>query len=1031
MKITPEQWTRLSALLDVALDLHAEERDAWLKNLPDDTLDLVEPLRTLLMQCARIETDDFLKSPDFAAVMRAESARRTAGENVKDQNPVEHWVQVDRLLDRILAMPVTDREAFVLQEVTDARLRDEVLALLAGFETRGDLLDRPAVDALSRRAPMPDLQPGHRVGSYRIVALLGRGGMGEVYRAARADGQFEQQIALKLLRQDAVEHLGLFVTERRILATLEHPGIARLYDAGIGTDGRPYMVIELVEGIPITDWCRQHNASLNQRLALFGQVCDAVVYAHQHLVIHRDIKPGNILVTDDGRAKLLDFGVAKLLSSAAENATRNTPLTLAYGAPEQLTHTAVTTATDVYALGVLLFELLTDRLPWAVAEIPIAVAIDKVLHETPPALAAVVAGTATPPVPSRLLSGDLNAIVGKALRKESADRYVTVSALWADIVRHMRGEPVVAREGARLYVFGRFVRQYRWAVGAVAVLIVTLAAGLAGTTWQARRARMEATRATVTKDFLRSIFRASDPRIASDKPRAEITARQLLDLGAERIEKEFSGQPALQIELLGLTAEIYQNLYDEERYAAVQSRRIGLARAHYGPAHPVVIEGLISEADAACLRQDYAKANRLLGETDGLLKSAGLDQSLLRADWWRTKARALGAVVGGQVERARALDEALALYAELAPRSNEYAAALNMASRDYSERGEDQLARQTLEQALAVAEAAPERDDSLIAIYLNNLARKQEKLGEFVAADSTYERAEDLTRKTHGDNDATYWLIRAKHAQMLHQRGQRERANALFAQMLRQIPQGWTVNTNDTWARETYAECLAAEGRAHDAIPLLEAAHQTYLQRPQYEYDVREIRRKLGDAYDRAGRAADARALLKASRDEYVAKEGPDSPWTLRIRERWGRFLLDHSAPGDADFTTAESEFRAVLEKTADRPLLESALAHAGLARIENARGDSEEAHEQSEQALAALERVRGLYDLRVQSQLWLIHSTVLLTRGDMSGAHQWADKALEATRRYDDPSSPAIAEAEAAVRATAAVADRKLTVLK
>lgn len=947
-------------------------------------------------------------------------------------NTVGHWIQVDRLLDRVLALPITDRAAFVHQQTAaDPRLREEVLSLLAGLETRGDLLDRPAIDALSRHAPAPELQPGHRVGAYRVVALLGRGGMGEVYRAERADGQFEQQIALKFLRQDAVEHLGLFVAERRILARLEHPGIARLYDAGIDDDGRPYMVMELVEGVPITDWCRQRTVGLNQRLALFAQVCDAVAYAHQHVVIHRDIKPSNILVTADGRAKLLDFGVAKLLSGAVEDATRNTPLTLSYGAPEQLTHAAVSTATDIYALGVLLFELLTGRLPWAIGQIPVALAIDKVLHEAAPAPAAVAASVASAPVPARLLSGDLDAIVGKALRKEPGHRYVTVSGLSADVRRHVQGEPVVAREGARLYVFGRFVRRYRWAVAGIAALIVTLAAGLAGTAWQARRAQNEAARATVTKDFLLGVFRASDPRIASDKPRAEITARQLLDLGSQRIEKEFSGQPDLQIELLGLTAEIYANLYDEERYARTQQRRIELARAHYGSTHPIVIQGLISEADAACLRQDYAKANRLLDETDALLKSSGQDQSLLRADWWQTKARALGAVVNARVERAHALDQALALYARLAPDSNGYAAALNMVSRDYTERGEDVRARQVLEQALATAQAAPDRDDSLIAGFLNNLARKQEKLGEFVAADRTYERAEDLARKTHGESDATYWLIRAKHAQMLHLRGQRERANGLFAQMLRGIPQDWKTNTNDTWAREIYAECLVAEGRPHPAIPLLEAAYHTYLKRPQYEYDVREVRRKLGDAYDRAGRTADARNLLSSSRDEYLAKEGPDSPWTLRIRERWGRFLLDHSKPGEADFTSAESEFRAVLEKTADRLVLEPALAHAGLARIEAIRGHAESARRQSDLALAALERVQGLYDLRVQPQLWLVHSAVLLRSGDSLGAHQWAEKALAANRRYDDPSSPAIAEAAAAVRATAAVADRKVSVRK
>jgi hypothetical protein len=948
---------------------------------------------------------------------------------VKDRDAIERWAQVDRLLDRALALPVTERLVFLQQHTgDDRRLREEVLALLAGCDTRGDLLDRPAADALSRHAPAPEVQPGHRIGAYRVVALLGRGGMGEVYRAERADGQFEHQIALKLLRQDAVEHLGLFVGERRILAKLEHPGIARLYDAGIGDDGRPYMVMELVEGVPITDWCRRSKARLDQRLALFTQVCDAVTYAHRHLVIHRDIKPGNILVTEDGRAKLLDFGVSKLLSGAIEDATRNTPLTLSYGAPEQLTHSAVSTATDIYALGVLLFELLTDRLPWAIGEMPVAVAVDTVLHEPAPAIAGVAARMVSPPVSARLLSGDLDAIVAKAMRKEPGDRYVAVSDLSADISRHVKGEPVIAREGARLYVFSRFVHRYRWPAAGVAVLIVALAAGLAGTVWQARRAQTEAARATVTKDFLRSIFRVSDPRIASDKPRGEITARQMLDLGAERIEKEFAGQPDLQIELLGLTAEIYANLYDEERYAVAQKRRIELARAYYPPTHPIVIAGLISEADAACLRQDYAKANRLLDETDSLLKSSDQDRSVLRADWWRTKARALGAVAGARAERSHALDEALALYAKLAPRSNEYAAALNMASRDYSERGEDTRAKQVLELALATAEAAPERDDSLIAGFLNNLARKQEKLGEFVAADSSYVRAEDLARRTHGETDATYWVIRAKHAQMLHQRGQRERANELFAQMLLQIPQGWTTNTNDTWARETYAECLVAEGRARDAIPLLEAAYQTYLKRPQYEYDVREVRRKLGDAYDRAGRAADARPLLDVSRDEFLAKEGPDSPWTLRIRERWGRFLLDHARPGDEDFTTAESEFRAVLKSIVDRPLLESALVHAGLARIGIARGDVEGARTESHLALAALERVQGLYDLRVQSHIWLVHSAVLLKNGDIAAARQWADKALTANRRYDDPSSPAIAEAEAALRATVAAANRKVS---
>ena len=930
----------------------------------------------------------------------------------------ERWMRLERLFAEALALPDSARSAFLERNCTDdAGLRSEIEELLRSHDAPGVLDGAPP--APEPVAAQPSLPAGTCLGPWRIRELIGRGGMGEVYAAMRADGAFEQRVALKLLRYEAVGELGRFHAERRILARLEHPGIARLLDGGMAPDGRPYTVMEYVDGQSLTDYCSGRRSPLRERLALFAQVCEAITFAHRNLVIHRDLKPANILVDADGKVKLLDFGIAKLLDVAAslrEADATIAPFTPDYAAPEQLSGQPVTTATDVYALGVLLFELLTGERPLRMSGLPTSHALKLLLERNAPLASRVAQARADAPVPARLLIGDLDAIVSKCLRKEAAHRYETVNGLKRDIESHLRNEPVLAREGVRLYVFSRLLRRYRWAVGGACALILTLAVGLAGTAWQARRAEREAARATATKDFLLSVFRANDPRIASDKPRGEITAKELLDIGSARIEKEFAGQPELQIELLGLTSAIYDNLNDEQNYAAVQKRRMQLARAHYGPAHPLVIEGLISEADAACLRRDYAKANQLLDETDVLLRTSGQDRSLLRADWWRTRARALGAAADSQGERGHALDQALSLYAQLAPRSNEYAAALNMTSRDHTERGEHAQAKQLLEQALAVAEAAPDRNDALIAEYLNNLARKQEKLGEFVAAESTYQRAEDMARKTYGDHHAMYWVIRAYHAHMLHLRGERERANALFAQMLPTIPQDWTANTNDKWVRETYAECLAAEGRARDAIPLLEAAYRIYLQHPQYEYDVREARRKLGDAYDRGGRIAEARTLLEASREEYLAKEAADSQWTLRIRERWGRFLIDHSTPGDADFATAELEFRAVLEKAADRPLLEPALAHAGFARIAAARGDTAGALEQSRMAIAAMGRVQGLYDLRVQPQLWLVHSAVLLKSGDTAGAREWAEKALEASRRYDDLSSPAIAEAETAV---------------
>jgi eukaryotic-like serine/threonine-protein kinase len=939
----------------------------------------------------------------------------------------DRWIKIERLFAEALAQPQSTRSAFLERACgVDGDLRDELNALLLSHEASGVLDVVP--HASGKAAFQPSLAVGTCLGPWRIDALIGRGGMGEVYAAIRADTAFEQRAAIKLLRHEAVGGVDRFHAERRILLRLEHPGIARLLDGGNAPDGRPYTVMDYVEGCALTDYCRQHASTLQQRLALYVQVCDAVAFAHRNLVIHRDLKPDNILVSAEGKVKLLDFGIAKLLDASASAHSADTtiaPFTPDYAAPEQLSGQPVSTATDIYALGVLLFELLTGERPLRMRGLPSTQALQVMLDRTAPAPSRIAQAKADAPLAARLLTGDLDAIVAKCLRKESGHRYETVNALMHDIECHQRGEPVQAREGARLYVLGRALRRYRWAVAAVGMLIVTLAAGLVGTMWQARRAELEGARAAATKDFLLSVFSVSDPRVASDKPRGEITAKEMLDFSSARIESNFSDQPEMQIEMLGVVADIYQRLRDDERYVAMQNRRIELARAHYGAMHPIVMQGLVVEADVAFTRQEFAKANRLLDEVDVSLKASGQDRSLLRAKWWRTKARVLSADADSQNQRAHAADQALLLYAELAPHGIEYARALNVASRSYTDRGAHTQALQLVEQALSVAEAAPNRDDALIAIFHSSLAHKYENLGQFVAAESAHERADKLALRTWGGKHPNYWMIRATYARLLHQRGQRERANALFTQMLRVIPPDWET-TKDPLAYEQYAECLAAEGRARDAIAPFEVAHQAYLKHRNFDYNVREVRRKLGDAYDRLGRTAEARSMLEASLDEYLAKETADSQSRSAIRERWGRLLLDHSQPGDADFAAAESELRAVLVDAADRPWLEPALAHSGLARIALAQGDSIAASNESQLALTALQRVQGLYDIRAQPALWLVHSAVLLKRGDVPGARHWAERALQASRTYDDPSSPAITEAEIAVRAATAASGRK-----
>lgn len=936
------------------------------------------------------------------------------------------YIRLLALLDEVLDLPEESRAAWV-NELPDAdadlapTLR-RMLATAAHETTEIEELQGRIAVAVLEAAARPDaacLKTGDLVGPYELVREIGRGGMGFVWLAKRADGAFKRLVALKLPYAAWTGRLAERMSrERDILAGLEHPNIARFYDAGIDTLGRPFMAMEFVEGQAIDVYCRERQLSLRDRLGLVLKVATAVAFAHSKLVVHRDLKPANMMVTGEGEVRLLDFGIAKLIegdsaAGAPETQFAGRLLTPHYASPEQIRGAAIGTATDVYSLAVVTYELLTGTRPYRLKRQDAAELAQAIAEADPPIASAVVREAQL----RRQLRGDLDAILNKAMKKNPTDRYGSVEAFSTDLQRYLNGEAVLARPDSSAYRLRKIARRHRVALSTAFVIVLALSAATSVSLMQAREAKRQAARATATKEFLLRVFRANDPRIAADKPRSEITARELLDVGASRIEKEFAGQPDLQIELLGLTADMYDTMSEEKQYAAAQKRRMELARAYYGAKNPIVIQGLLSEADGACQRQDYNKVQRLLEETDIALRSSGQDRGLLRANWLRTKARMLSSMGGRQEEFRHTLDQALALYEEVAPRSNDYAAALSLASLDQTESGDNRQAARLLVRALEVAQAAPGRDDSIIADFLYNLARNQERLGDFSAAEATYDRAEKQARETYGERNAVYWIALAYHARLLHQRGQPERADALFANMLAVIPKDWSTNGNDKWARETYAECLTAEGRAPEAIPLLEESQRYFLAHFRSDFTVREVRRKLGDAYDQIGRTEEARTLLQAARDESIAKDAQTSPWALRMRERWARFLLDHSQPRDRDFAAADAELHVVLEKAADRPLLEVALAHSDLARIAAARNETLPALRESEEALAALARVQGLYDVRVQPQVWLVHSAQLLRSGDATAAREWAAKALQASIGYNAAASGAIADAQNAVR--------------
>jgi non-specific serine/threonine protein kinase/serine/threonine-protein kinase len=520
----------------------------------------------------------------------------------------EQRSRVDAVLDELLDLPDAERlRSLGARGTEDPAVLAEVESLLLAARASGGFLETPALSAAEPTAPEPLI--GALIGAWRITRLVGRGGMGEVYEAMRALGDFEHRVAIKVLQTDAAAQLERFQAERQILARLEHAGIARLYDGGLVPDGRPFMVIEYVDGLPITEFCALRRAGLPERLALFISVCEAVAYAHRNLVVHRDLKPSNILVTAAGEVKLLDFGIAKLLDTERPHLTRAAmaPLTPICAAPEQLTGDPVTTATDEYALGLLLFELLTGEHPWMRTNTPMLQALRTVLQRPAPLASRTARTVPDAPVPPRLLEGDLDAIVSKALRSEPDRRYATVESLKMDVERVLRGQPVAAREGARLYLMGHLLRRYRWEAAALAAIFLSLAGGLSVAAWQAHRAgierdsaRRDAAREEAVRYSLTRMFRAAIADHGAEAP----TAKNMIDSSAQRVLREYRDQPQLAGQIVLTLADLYGALEDVTGAADLLEGYVAEANPNADPA---------ALADA---RQKLANIELLRGHTD-------------------------------------------------------------------------------------------------------------------------------------------------------------------------------------------------------------------------------------------------------------------------------------------------------------------------------------------------------------------------------------------------------------------------------
>ncbi len=511
----------------------------------------------------------------------------------------DRWHQVQNVFSGAIELPEESQEDYIKERCgDDASLHAEVAALLEAHRKASTFIERSAIHGFPQGFPndWPDGLIGAQFGPYQLLERIGEGGMGAVYRAERNDGQFTQQVAVKLVQPGlgSQELLRRLRGERQILASLNHPNIARLLDGGVSADGQPYVVMEYIRGTRITEYCRNHGLTVKQTLRLFQEICLAVSYAHQHLVVHRDIKPSNILVAEDGVPKLLDFGIAKILgpsSTTDGEKTQLNPLTPDYASPEQLQGKAITTATDIYSLGVLLYELLTSQKPYKLKDKTPLETMHLVCDTDPERPSAVVSNQKTGQGKAARsdISSDLDAVVLKAMRKEPEQRYQSVEKLSEDIGNFLAARPVSAHQGNWRYVTGKFMRRHRIGVFMSAAVAALLVAGVSAVLWEAHVAQVERAKAERRFNDVRKlanslIFEVHDG--VSNLPGSTPVRKLIMQRAAEYLDslsKDATGDAGLQVELANAYIRLAQvqgstntaNLGDlpgaEQTYAKAQT----------------------------------------------------------------------------------------------------------------------------------------------------------------------------------------------------------------------------------------------------------------------------------------------------------------------------------------------------------------------------------------------------------------------------------------------------------------------------
>jgi serine/threonine-protein kinase len=860
----------------------------------------------------------------------------------------ERWRRIKEAFSAALELPPEERAewlSFTLPD--DPSLAREVKSLLAAHDGADDFYERGALAAVPEvRQQLEGAVEGMRIGPYRVLSELGHGGMGAVYLAVRDEPSFTQKVALKLIKRgmDTDEIVRRFVAERQILASLAHPNIARLFDGGSTPDGRPYFVMEYVEGQSITAYAGERKLSTEARLRLFLRVCRAVQHAHQSLVVHRDLKPANILVDAEGEPKLLDFGIAKLLDpSSFGGMTALTglapgPMTPDYASPEQRAGGPVTTATDVYGLGLLLYELLVGQNPRSVER-----KLGEGWSGRLPSQVLAAAGDAERRRLARRLAGDLDTIIGKALESEPERRYGTAAALAEDVERHLTQKPVAARRSTLAYRLSRtLVRHKLAATLALAACLFAAIFSYVALAWLQERGRVEAQHqiSQALNDSLQRMIRAADPEQSRGKT---LTVRQVLDAGAqELLGRDVRYDAETRAALLETTGVTYLNLglYDDARRYLQQALQLRERQRNRSREATLNLAGNWTLLGRVAFLQEKYDASRdsyrrAIAIKERLLGPAALP---LATDW-----NGLGMIAlaeGAPDLAGRHFGKALAISRAAEDGQRELAETLNNLGTLEASRGQLARAQIFFESALRYLRSTLGEDHPDIPRARSNLAFTLFRRAEYDAAETLYQEIVDMRRRLLGPDhpDLARALLELASAQ--HQRGRLVKARATLGELLRiRREHRFPADQDEAETWHLLGNVYLAQNELDAAEGALEKSFEAYRALPgEHRSDLADILSAQALIHRRRADLAGAIALARRSLELTRAAVGEKNPAVMNPLELLAELLQQAGRSRDAEVAYRQSLDLLSGSEWADHPDRARVLVGLGGLLVETAR---------------------------------------------------------------------------------------------